>query len=73
MIKRVRQAHLPGYLASYEKLKELNVDIIAFVSVADTFVMTAWGKDQNVEDKVGHRCAESERDGSVALDFDLGR
>ena len=51
----MRQAHLPGFLQSYERFKELNVDVIAFVSVSDTFVMSAWGKDQNVEDKVGHR------------------
>ena len=44
--------HLPGYVANYDKLKAKKVDQIWCVAVNDGFVMGAWGRDQNVGDKV---------------------
>jgi peroxiredoxin len=44
--------HLPGFVEKAAELKAKGVDAIACVSVNDAFVMGAWGKDQNVGDKV---------------------
>ena len=44
--------HLPGYVNSYEKYKSKGVDFIVCISVNDPFVMQAWGKSQNVTDKI---------------------
>ena len=44
--------HLPGYVDNYEKYKAKGVDLIVCISVNDRFVMEAWGKSQNVGDKV---------------------
>ena len=44
--------HLPGYVDNYEKYKAKGVDFIACISVNDPFVMDAWGKSQNVKDKI---------------------
>ena len=46
------QRHLPGYVDKSGDLKAKGVDRIACVSVNDAFVMGAWGKAQNVGDKV---------------------
>ncbi len=44
--------HLPGFLDKASDLKAKGVDAIACVSVNDVFVMDAWGKSQDVGDKV---------------------
>jgi glutaredoxin/glutathione-dependent peroxiredoxin len=44
--------HLPGFVQNAEALKAKGVNTIACVSVNDAFVMDAWGKSQNVGDKV---------------------
>jgi peroxiredoxin len=44
--------HLPGFVNHYDALKAKGVDTVACVSVNDAFVMDAWGKAQNVADKV---------------------
>ena len=44
--------HLPGFVMNFEALKAKGVDTVACVSVNDAFVMDAWGKAQNVGDKV---------------------
>jgi peroxiredoxin len=43
------QAHLPGYIALADKLKDKGVDAIICLSVNDAFVMDAWGKSANAE------------------------
>jgi peroxiredoxin len=43
------QAHLPGYIAIADKLKDKGVDSIICISVNDAFVMSAWGASQNAE------------------------
>ncbi len=44
--------HLPGFVSNADALKAKGVDLIVCLSVNDVFVMDAWGKDQNVGDKV---------------------
>ena len=44
--------HLPGYLNNYEKYIAKGIDQIICISANDPFVMDAWGKRQNVEDKI---------------------
>jgi len=43
------QAHLPGYVAMADKLKDKGVDSILCISVNDAFVMNAWGESQNAQ------------------------
>ena len=44
--------HLPGYVKNSEKYKEKGIDQIICMSVNDPFVMNAWGKENNVGDKI---------------------
>ena len=44
--------HLPGYVNAYEDYKAKGVDNIICISANDPFVMDAWGKSQNVENKI---------------------
>jgi len=44
--------HLPGYVEQAAAIKAKGVDSIVCMSVNDAFVMDAWGKAQNVGDKV---------------------
>jgi len=44
--------HLPGFVNNFDAIKSKGIDRIVCVSVNDVFVMSAWGKDQKVGDKV---------------------
>ena len=44
--------HVPSYVQHADAIKAKGIDTIACISVNDAFVMGAWGKDQNVGDKV---------------------
>ena len=44
--------HLPGYVNMYQQYKDKGIDHIICVSVNDPFVMGAWGKENNVADKI---------------------
>ena len=44
--------HLPGYVNMHQQYKDKGIDHIICVSVNDPFVMNAWGKENNVGDKI---------------------
>jgi peroxiredoxin (alkyl hydroperoxide reductase subunit C) len=44
--------HLPGYVNMYEEYKKKGIEKIICISVNDPFVMNAWGKENNVGEKV---------------------
>lgn len=44
--------HLPGFVEQADAIKSKGVDTIACVSVNDAFVMDAWGKAENTDNKV---------------------
>ena len=44
--------HLPGYINMYEEYKKKGIDKIICISVNDPIVMNAWGKENNVGEKV---------------------
>ncbi len=44
--------HLPSFVQNYDQLKARGADVVACVAVNDAFVMNAWGKDQEVGEKV---------------------
>ena len=44
--------HLPGYVKMYDNYKDKGIDKIICISVNDPFVMNAWGKENNVGDKI---------------------
>ena len=44
--------HLPGYVNNFEKYKQKGINQIICMSVNDPFVMNAWGKENNVGDKI---------------------
>lgn len=44
--------HLPGFVAQAETLKAQGVDTVVCTAVNDVFVMSAWGKSANADDKV---------------------
>jgi len=43
------EAHLPGFVVKYDDIIAKGVDIVACLSVNDSFVMKAWQDAQNAE------------------------
>ena len=64
--------HLPGFVENAAAIEAKGADLIVCLSVNDAFVMSAWGKDQNVGDKVT-LVADGSADFTKAagLEFDL--
>jgi glutaredoxin/glutathione-dependent peroxiredoxin len=60
-------SHVPSYIKNYDALKAKGVDTIVCMAVNDGFVMGAWGKSQNVGDKI-----RMLGDGSAAFTKALG-
>ena len=44
--------HLPGYVKMHQQYKDKGIDHIICMSVNDPFVMNAWGKENNVDNKI---------------------
>lgn len=44
--------HLPGFVLRADEIRAKGVDTVACVSVNDPFVMSAWGRDQGVGERV---------------------
>ena len=62
--------HLPGYVDLADDLLAKGVDTIACMAVNDVFVMSAWGRDREVGDKV-LMLADGNGDYSRALGLEL--
>ncbi len=62
--------HLPGYVANAEALKAAGANEIVCLSVNDPFVMAAWGKAQNADNKV-RMIADTNATLTKALGLDL--
>lgn len=62
--------HLPGFVHNAEQIKRKGIDAIVCLSVNDAFVMDAWGKNQNVGDKV-MMLADGSADFTKALGLEL--
>ena len=43
------ETHLPGFIVSYDDIAAKGVDVVACLSVNDSFVMKAWSEGQNAE------------------------
>ena len=50
--KTCSSKHLPGYLSAHDALKASGVDAIICISVNDGYVMSAWGRDHEVGDRI---------------------
>jgi hypothetical protein len=52
--------HVPGYIQNLPKLREKGVDIVAVLAFNDPFVMSAWGKANQVQNNeiVSINCVE---------------
>ncbi len=64
--------HVPGYVEHFDAIKAKGVDEIWCLSVNDTFVMGAWGRDQKVGKKIrmlGDGSAEFTK--KLGLELDL--
>jgi peroxiredoxin len=64
--------HLPGFVQNADGLRARGVNAIACVSVNDAFVMDAWGKSQNVGDKV-LMLADGNADFTKAIGLEIDR
>ena len=62
--------HLPGFVQNIDKLKAKGVDTIACLAVNDVFVMSAWAKASNVDEKV-LMLADGNADFTKALGLEL--
>lgn len=66
------ETHLPGFVEAQKALAGKGVDAVACVSVADFFVMNAWGKSANVADSVDMLAdGNSEFTKTAGLELDL--
>ena len=43
------EAHLPGYVVQFDDFKAKGIDMVACLSVNDSFVMKAWAEAQNAQ------------------------
>jgi len=64
------QRHLPSYIDKAAALKAKGIETIACVAVNDAFVMGAWGKASNSDDKV-MMLADGNGDFARAIDLEL--
>lgn len=63
-------AHLPGFVANADKIKEKGVDSIVCLSVNDAFVMSAWGQAQNAEELIMAADGNGEFTKAMGLEMD---
>lgn len=63
-------AHVPGYVRNYERLKSHGVEVVACVSVNDAYVMAAWEKEKGATGKM-HMLADTNGEFTKAVDLGL--
>jgi peroxiredoxin len=64
--------HVPSYVQNFDALKAKGVDAVACMSVNDAFVMGAWAKHQNADEKVQMLAdGSAEYTKKLGLDLDL--
>ena len=44
--------HLPGFIRAKDKLEEKNIKKVLCISINDPFVMDAWGRAHNIQNKI---------------------
>lgn len=64
-------SHLPGYIEHKDELKAKGVDQVIFLAYNDPFVMSGWGKANNIKDDFIVSFTRLCLAVSVALFFDL--
>ncbi|WP_199609649.1 peroxiredoxin [Flocculibacter collagenilyticus] len=66
------ESHLPGFVASADKIKEKGIDEIICTSVNDAFVLDAWGKALNAEHIMMIADGAADFAKALGLDADTG-
>ncbi len=61
------ETHLPGFVVQHDEIKAKGVDVIACLSVNDSFVMKAWQDTQNAE----HLAMVADGGGALTKAMDL--
>lgn len=65
--------HLPGFLEHIDAIKEKGVDTVAFVTVNDIHVVTAWEKASNNNGKIQFLSdGNADFAKAIGMDIDLG-
>ena len=65
-------SHLPSYLANIDKLKAKGIDQVVFLAYNDPFVMSAWGKANNVKDDFIVFATDPETQFSKSIGWTMG-
>lgn len=65
------KAHLPGFVANADKIKDKGVDVIACLAVNDVFVMQAWGEQNNAEHLMMLADGSGEFTKALGMELDL--
>ena len=66
------EKHLPGFVSKYGELKDRGIDEVYCLAVNDNFVLSAWAKDQKLQDGVkliGDGLAEFTKKFDLTLDL----
>ncbi|CAA7270351.1 unnamed protein product [Cyclocybe aegerita] len=64
--------HLPPYIQKYDEFKAKGVDVVAVVAANDPFVMSGWGRVEDLKDKIlALSDTEAKWSKSIGLDKDL--
>ncbi len=66
------EAHLPGFVVGADDIKAKGVDVIACLSVNDSFVMTAWQQAQNAEQITMVADGNAELTKAMGLELETG-
>jgi len=65
------KSHCPTFVSSYNQIRAKGVDIVACVAINDAFVLDAWSKSQNAQDKVIMLAdGNAEFTKAIGMDFD---